>query len=80
MHPPLAPSAWRAELKLRFERTDGRTVLRRRGQLGPLVLQKPLYPEAGRSATVSCCIRPAASPAATGWRSRSRWRPAPTRC
>ncbi|WP_028447725.1 urease accessory protein UreD [Chitinimonas koreensis] len=47
MHPPLAPSAWRAELKLRFERTDGRTVLRRRGQLGPLVLQKPLYPEGG---------------------------------
>jgi len=38
-------SAWRAQLRLQF-RSDGRkTVLAERASEGPLVVQKPLYPE-----------------------------------
>jgi len=38
-------ASWRAELKLRYERIDGRTVLTERAHRGPLRVQKSLYPE-----------------------------------
>lgn len=36
---------WPASLKLGFEHTARRTVLRRRGAVGPLYVQRPFYPE-----------------------------------
>lgn len=36
---------WRAELELGFDSTDGRSVLRTRRHVGPLRVQKALYPE-----------------------------------
>ena len=42
---PVQVHPWRAELALDFEWRDGRTVLVRRRHQGPLVVQKPLYPE-----------------------------------
>jgi urease accessory protein len=42
---PLASSSWRAELHLAYERRDERTVLASRRHDGPLIVQKPLYPE-----------------------------------
>lgn len=38
-------SGWRAQLKLAFEQRDSRTVISQRQHFGPLVVQKPFYPE-----------------------------------
>jgi urease accessory protein len=38
-------ASWKAELCLEFVRREGRTVLAKRRHEGPLVVQKPLYPE-----------------------------------
>jgi urease accessory protein len=54
---PVLVQRWRAELALEFERRDGRTVLARRRHEGPLVVQKPLYPE-GESTCHSILVHP----------------------
>jgi urease accessory protein len=38
---------WPAELALEFRRDGERTILAKRSSAGPLVVQKPLYPEGG---------------------------------
>lgn len=41
------PAAWQASLRLRFAERGVRTALVERRHLGPLLVQKPLYPEGG---------------------------------
>ena len=43
--PTVAASRWRAELDLRFERRGDRTVMAAQRHQGPLLVQKPLYPQ-----------------------------------
>ncbi|SFC00714.1 urease accessory protein [Cupriavidus sp. OV038] len=43
----LAMPAWHASLRLRFAARAGRTALVERRHQGPLLVQKPLYPEGG---------------------------------
>jgi urease accessory protein len=42
---PVAPAGWDARLHLEFERVHERTVLATRAHVGPLRVQKALYPE-----------------------------------
>src|SRR6185295_13137574 len=42
---PKSPAGWDARLHLEFERVDQRTVLTTRTHVGPLRVQKALYPE-----------------------------------
>jgi urease accessory protein len=40
-----SPEGWCAELSLRFAKAGDRTVLAERNHIGPLVVQRPFYPE-----------------------------------
>lgn len=41
----LSDANWRAELRLRFAANGGRTLLAERQHVGPLLVQRPFYPE-----------------------------------
>ena len=57
-HESVLPGAgWHARLELGFGCRDGRTVLERREHTGPLVVQKPLYPE-GNSVCQCIVVHP----------------------
>jgi len=43
----IAQRSWHAHLKLELSRRANRTIVTRREHQGPLVIQKPFYPEAG---------------------------------
>ena len=45
MQPAAVHSSWKAQLLLEFEKRGSRTVVARRKHAGPLVIQKPFYPE-----------------------------------
>ena len=53
----LATSGWEARLELSYVRRGQRTVIDRREHYGPLVVQKPLYPE-GESVCQSVIVHP----------------------
>lgn len=56
IHEPIAP-AWKAELALEFERRGNATILARRHHVGPLRVQKALYPE-GESVCHTILLHP----------------------
>ena len=45
MQPAATHSIWKAQLSLEFEKRAQRTVVANRKHVGPLVIQKPFYPE-----------------------------------
>lgn len=45
MQPATVHSSWKARLTLEFEKREHRTVVTNRKHVGPLVIQKPFYPE-----------------------------------